>query len=181
MKSRTLAASMVLLVGLAVLGSAEAYADVIYTYTGRDFTTADPPYTLADRVTGYFTLSQPLGDGLQNATITPLSFSFSDGVQTITNLSANVFAHFQNIYTDGSGMPTAVFINITADSGNIEVRTPNGDSAELFTGEPLPHASSSAGGTFVVSTVPEPASAAMFGAGLLGLVLLHRQRKIFRS
>lgn len=176
MKFHRFAPSAALLLGLGCLGSAKAYADVEYTYTGTNFTTVSSPYSTSDLVTGYFLLSDPLAANLQNASITPLSFSFSDGLQNITNQSNNVFAYFQNIYTNGSGDITGIFVNISATTGNIEV-TSSGASARLFVGQPEPTASSGAGGTWVISTIPEPYSVSVLGAGLLALVVLRSRRK----
>jgi hypothetical protein len=66
-----------------------------YTYTGNDFSAGNVslPYTASDFVTVTFTLSAPLGDNLTynygsgsgTGIVTPLTWSFSDGVQTDTS------------------------------------------------------------------------------------------------
>lgn len=73
-----------------------ALADTItYTYTGQDFlyfnANGEPQvFTDSDSVDLALTLSAPLADNLTSLTaITPTSFSFSDGYQTITNLTAS--------------------------------------------------------------------------------------------
>lgn len=58
-----------------------ARADAVYTYTGQHFTLVEGSYTTSDSVTGLFTITNPLGDDLNNVSFTPLSFNFSDGVQ----------------------------------------------------------------------------------------------------
>jgi len=77
-----------------------ASASIIYTYTytGNDFQylngTAPLLYTTSDFVTVTFTLSAPLGDNLSGgvaepSNVTPLTWSFSDGVQTDTSADPN--------------------------------------------------------------------------------------------
>ena len=52
-----------------------------YVYTGNPFTdVTGPPYTTSDRVTGMVTLASPFVPNAAWTTVTPLAFSFSDGV-----------------------------------------------------------------------------------------------------
>src|SRR5438477_4971362 len=55
-----------------------------YQYTGNPFTSAIPPYTTSMFVTGMVTLARPLPPNF-SGTVHPTAFTFSDGVQTITN------------------------------------------------------------------------------------------------
>ena len=181
MKSKKLVVSAALLLGLACLGSTNARADFIYTYTGNDFTSADPPFTTSDSVTGYFVLSTPLGPNLQNVSPIPLSFSFSDGVSTVTDQSPGASHFFESFDTDGNGVPTEWFINV--DASNLSNITLNGSgdmTEKLGLGTPTPEAKSNTKGTFVVSEVPEPASTLMLGSSLLSLALLRRKWKSLR-
>ena len=52
-----------------------------------------PPYTTSDFVSGMLTLAGPLASNF-NGTVTPTAFTFSDGVQTFTNLNAVFFSSF---------------------------------------------------------------------------------------
>ena len=95
--------------GLMLLAASHATASTIYTYTGNAFTninvtgptTPADLYTTADRVTGFMELSAPLAANLVLSPVTPLSFSFFDGVNTITNANAT-FSSF-SFWTDGLG------------------------------------------------------------------------------
>jgi hypothetical protein len=70
-------------------------AATTYVYTGLDFTTTSSPYTTSDKVTGSVTFSSPLADSTNYNYNTPgpptppLSWSFSDGIQTISGGGAN--------------------------------------------------------------------------------------------
>ena len=101
-------ASVVL--ALASLAAAPAHASAIYTYTGNTVTTVSAvgnptpsdPYTTSDSVTGFIELAAPLAASLPwRTSLAPLSFSFSDGVNTITNANATQ-ASF-DVETDSSG------------------------------------------------------------------------------
>jgi hypothetical protein len=105
MRIRALALLATLLLPLPLL--AQTYD---YTYTGNDFqgdglSVVPPvlPYTTSDFVTVTFTLSAPLGDNLgEGTTIRPLTWSFSDGVQTDTSADPGATSDFTFI-TNGSG------------------------------------------------------------------------------
>jgi hypothetical protein len=62
-----------------------------YKYTGNPFTTAIGRYTTSDFVTVTVTLASPLAPNMPFTRVTPMSFSLSDGVQTITDHNAVSF------------------------------------------------------------------------------------------
>jgi hypothetical protein len=95
-----------------------------YQYTGNPFTTVTAPYTTSDFVSGMLTLAGPLAPNLPLTDVTPTAFTFSDGVQTMTNLNAAGFL-FQ-FATDGSGDITQWIIRVIGLSG-----------AEIQTNEPI--------------------------------------------
>jgi hypothetical protein len=80
--------------GLIALGVAQSTAETTYTYTGNPFTFAVSPYTTNDFISGSFDLATPLDPNLPFTSITPLSFSFSDGVLTHTPLTSTAFTFF---------------------------------------------------------------------------------------
>jgi len=78
---------------LALLGASGAASaqETTYDYTGNPFTDVAGQYTTSDLVSVSITLAAPLGDNLNldSDSETPLSFTFSDGVQTITPANAD--------------------------------------------------------------------------------------------
>ena len=148
-----------------------------YTYTGSDFTAVSGPYTTSDSVTGEFTLSAPLADNLNTLTaITPTSYSFSDGIQTLTT---GIVADFY-IETDAIGDITGWSIQIDGDSDN-QIETvhtsavpgyEDGISSSSAYGDDEGH------GTWTSATAvtPEPASLFLVATGLAGAASLSRRR-----
>ena len=77
-----------------------ARADTVYIYTGNPFTTGATqngptslpvgPFTVNDSVSGSFTVATPLGPLLHLVMFTPTSFSFTDGVDTLTNQNSTL-------------------------------------------------------------------------------------------
>ena len=98
---------------LAAAMASPALADTYtYTYTGQTYQFAAGAYTTSERVTGEVTVSAPLqsgavpgfGDVLLPASV--ISFSFSDGLQTITNASTGLEFSVFNFAANGAGLPT---------------------------------------------------------------------------
>jgi len=74
-----------------------------YQYTGNPFTFATGPYTTSDFVTAMITLTGPLGANFSGF-VSATAFTFSDGFQTITDISA--FASNFFFKTDAAGAIT---------------------------------------------------------------------------
>src|SRR5215471_1073972 len=95
MKTVVLAASRYSLIFTAVAALSVAYPASVqavtatYKYTGNPFTFVTGVYTTSDFVTVMLTLASPLAPNMPLSTITPTAFTFSDGVQTITNLTSS--------------------------------------------------------------------------------------------
>jgi hypothetical protein len=97
-----------------------AEADTLYTYTGKNFTTVFGFYTTSDSfISGSFDLATPLGNNLPETVISPISFSFTDGHQTLTNTTPGVVIGSFSVATDSSGKPSNwdIFINPSAIGG----------------------------------------------------------------
>jgi hypothetical protein len=88
----------------AALISQPMLADITYEYTGNPFTSVSGPYSTSDFVTAMVTLGSPLAANMPLTEVTPLAWSLSDGVQTLTNL--NAFPNFFFFATGPTGMIT---------------------------------------------------------------------------
>ena len=76
----------------APLLSQRIFANITYDYTGNHFTDFTPfsPYTTSDSVTAMVTLGGPLAPNMPLKKVTPIAFTLSDGVQTMTNLNSKL-------------------------------------------------------------------------------------------
>jgi len=108
--------SAVLALAVVILSAAAVQAvPTTYVYTGNFFTIVVPPYTTSDRVTATVELASPLPANMSLGSVTPLAFSLSDGVQTITNLTAE--GSFFTFQTGAAGEITAWVAQAFSNSG----------------------------------------------------------------
>ena len=173
-----------LVLGLSCLGSIAARADVIYTYTGNDFTSAISPYTTSDSITGYFVVATPLAANLSLGPITPISFSFSDGVDTLTNANTTSQTFYVATSPSGSLSNWGIAVATAASTEGIEICnsaicTPSQFDNGWTDNEASSAVNRSDPGSWQ-SSVPEPPSMATLITGLLGLVLLFRRGRTCR-
>lgn len=181
------------LVGVLVMGTfcaPRTMADSIsaYTYQGNLFDSVfiepepyfNPPIPPPVRVSGFFTI-QTLGPSLPFQSITPTSFSFTDGYQTITDFffSSAEFA----VSTDGHGNISNWSINISdvdiSGNGGAIFSTAAGDLADFDPGDGTVAygASSSSRGTWNSElAVPEPSLVFLVSPILLGIAYFARKR-----
>ena len=80
---------------IVLAGLQSAVRAETYTYTGNDFQSATSPYATNEFVSGFFTLTSPLGDDLVLASETPASFSCIAGVQTFSSVGLPPKATFK--------------------------------------------------------------------------------------
>ncbi len=109
-----------LLCGLVVasLPSMSALADTIYSYQGNPFEVVGYtgcgcgpglPFTTDDYVSGSFTVSTPLRTHRSLRPIQPIAFSFSNGVDTLTNHDSFYNFIFE-VGTDATGAITTWYV-----------------------------------------------------------------------
>ena len=190
MKTLILAAIRCSLIFTAVAALSLAYPASVqavpttYQYTGNPFTIVEGPYTTSMFVTAMVTLANPLPPNFSGL-VTPTAFTFSDGVQTITNLTATT--SFFAFETDAAGMifrwdaevftgdiPPPFITNV------ISTATEDGDVAEdigsiLDVGFGL---NQEARGTWTMAPVPDAGSSlALLSLSLTALGVAARQFK----
>jgi hypothetical protein len=186
-----------------ILAPSVRAAPVTYTYTGPAFTTFTGAAVCPVQcdLSGSFTVSSALPGGLTNATITPTSFSFTDGLNTLTNLNttgAGDQANFLLFSTNGAGQITqweiilqhislAQFETFSSISGGVpEDKTWIGNPGTTSGTALVDGIAGGPSGSWVPSTptttTPEPTTLGLLSTGLLGLgITLTRRKKIAQS
>ena len=192
MKKSRLITKAIQVAALFIISSSTAMAIVVYQYTGHTYTeilSPNNPYDYNMSITGSFTVAAPMENF--SGVFTPLSWSYNDGVHTLT--SADHIWGQNQVTTDASGMPTAwamiMLDKLLVEEGDLHhimlIRN-TGDTAEIEAcmwlntacgGTPAAYGDSSTAGNWEVSNVPVPAAVWLFGSGLLGLVGIARRKK----
>jgi len=194
----------------ALLASGWTHAAVVYTYTGNaydDVYNDSPasgsvsPYDTSMRITGTLVLTEELGSGLNFwGDFEVLSYSFSDGVNILTNENSSInifeiiadeqgdFLYWDNIkfsYSEDAANGSARIVQVIETSnpwayGSSLDRAYNFECLE-YSGYACHYAhdreasiESSPGTWTKASVVPIPAAAWLFGSALAGLGWLRR-------
>ncbi len=163
------------------------HADVIYTYSGNDFTTffsASCPSVCA--ISGHFVLPNALAPNLSTlTTIMPSSFSFTDGAVTIdsANSAPGPFGStYFGVTTDSLGSITGwnnqyfsamdFMFSSTNPPGcsGCTVTDQSGDFASTYFAENLNNP-----GNWTSTNTPEPSAMSLFAIGLFGFVPFLRR------
>jgi hypothetical protein len=175
---------------LLVIGMAQsARADTIYTYTGKSFDTFSAPQYACPpicSVSGSFTVANALGPNFGVppfgfATITPLSYDFTDGQNDFTESNSTIL--FFSIGTDINGMPNAWDLAFRESPLNpfLLVRTSFytnlTQDATYRQGAPSAAEINNSPGSWTVRTVPEPPTVLQLGTVLLVLGAMVQLRK----
>lgn len=154
----------------------------IYTYTGNDFTSASAPFTTSDKITGSFTVAAALGDNQSLTSITPIAFTFSDGVYTVTNLTA--ISYFIEVATNSLGQITDWEIGINESAlPLIQTLGPISDLTDCCS-DLVSNASWTGfgdnpqgdNGSWTATLLPEPSPFVLTITALLALAFVARKR-----
>jgi len=185
--------SFSLALAIAVLTAAAVHATTIwtYTYTGNPFDPANstPPYTAADFVTVTMEFSAPLGNNLVAGAfgpftfVTPLAWSFSDGINSVNNTSPSVnFSHFE-VGTSATGQIASW--DIYVDYGGFSsIQTSSSFGGASDTGFEVAFVSQGFNadnpGTWTISSATVPDAGSSFGLLLLSVAALGVANRQFK-
>ena len=177
-KSAVLALAVVVLSATAVQAVPTSNVTT-YVYTGNPFTDVSGPYSTSDFVTAMVTLVSPLAANMPLTGVSPLAFSLSDGVQTLTTL--NAFGSVFSFATGPTGMITEWRMQVFGEGPltfidsfkNVVMQdigaTENPDGSGTVFGAP---------GTWSTASVPDAGSSlALLSLSLTALGVAARQFK----
>ena len=109
--------AVALAVGFLTAASVQA-VPTTYVYTGNPFTNVSGRYTTSDFVSGMLTLAGPLAANMPLTIVSPIAFSFSDGVQTITQANASGYTFSFATGPGGAITPVGGDYSILASFGS---------------------------------------------------------------
>jgi hypothetical protein len=173
-------ATLLSLVAL-LLSAVGARADTTYTYTGTPMTEGTTPDVCGGgpcTITGSFTVATPLGDNVPFSytnTITPESFSFTDGNQTIATGSSVLYF---NVGTDASGDIDAWVIQVYGlYDGTSFILTDNVGLDESYRNGSTAYNSSQGTWDPETTPTPEPSGLPLLSSGLFAVACLALRKR----
>lgn len=178
MKIRAIILSAILLLPLPML----ADSVTTYTYTGKNFTFVEAPYTTSDSITGSMTLLT-LGGNYVDVQVNVQSYSFSDGL----NSYVGSYSPIAVVSTDATGALNGWTIQLgnfgiggvpfcTIEGGSSPHAPVGGDVCSLSANGPSANSRDSGSWTMVTSETPEPSSLVLMTTALLALGVAARKR-----
>jgi hypothetical protein len=199
--SRLSVFGVVVICSLLAFGFApSARADATYTYTGQPFTYFQGADSCTNGVgecslSGTVTFASPLPPNHEEplpagccGSLSPLSFSFTDGVHTL-NSSNSAFSYFF-LWTGSDGQIDGWFLGsepITMSRNETQDLGSDGPLADLGTISDITGTvpgnwawNENTPGTWTLTTTPEPSSLILLGMGLLGMAGAWRWKRCGR-
>jgi hypothetical protein len=166
-------------------------ADTTYYYTGTDFTDTTGAYTTSDSINAWFTVASPLPANLNTAgdldDITALvtAFSFSDGVQTLSNSTPGVQYEFAVVTDVGAnifGWNIGAFISDATSGYTIDEIASSGmseDGSGFGEDVAFDNYGTDSGATDIPGAwamTPEPSSIILLLTGMAGIAGVARRK-----
>jgi hypothetical protein len=185
-------AFIALFAGSALWSSPANAIPITYTYVGPNFDQPTTPAGLT-RITSTFTVD--LGPNLGGDLVEPLSWSISDGLNSIDQSSPDYRLYTDSFYTDASARIVGMLLNViwfpNTPDHHLAVGTNASQAFAFGVGEfdaaytdyctavlPLTcvvhRTISSEPGSLSAISVPEPGALSLLAAGLLGLAFRRR-------
>jgi hypothetical protein len=175
-------------IAVGISWPARTFGAVTYSYQGNSFTSVTQPYSVLDAVSGFFSIANPLSDGIHNLSNQPgaITWSFNDGVDTYSNANTGLTAftlwvsagQIYNWSIELSGILQAnqfetLFTQNYTDLGNIVVLD---EGVNLATFPGIAGANTNSPGRWIssASPLPLPKSWMLLPSGLLLFSLFRR-------